>query len=113
MKEAGLVALRALNGGLFVVLFSLLGTVLRPKRFAGLFGAAPSIALANLAVVSASAGASVAAVECRSMLYGAAGFVAYCAVESALLTRLHAAAASALSCSAWVAVAVGLYLGIG
>jgi hypothetical protein len=33
-------AVKALNGGLFVVAFALVGEVLDPKRFAGLFSAA-------------------------------------------------------------------------
>jgi hypothetical protein len=41
-------ALRSLIGGLVVSLFAVIGDVLRPKSFAGLFGAAPSIALATL-----------------------------------------------------------------
>ena len=35
-------------GGLVVSLFATLSDALRPKSFAGLFGAAPSIALATL-----------------------------------------------------------------
>ena len=34
-------------GGLVVSLFAMLGDVFRPKSFAGLFGAAPSIALST------------------------------------------------------------------
>ncbi|MHC6153083.1 hypothetical protein ACVSQB_14940 [Bradyrhizobium elkanii] len=41
-------ALRFPIGGLVVSLFAILGDVLRPKNFAGLFGAAPSVALATL-----------------------------------------------------------------
>jgi hypothetical protein len=37
--------IRFLVGGLVVSLFAMLSDALRPKSFAGLFGAAPSIAL--------------------------------------------------------------------
>jgi hypothetical protein len=37
-------AVKAVYGGLFVVLFSLIAELLTPKRFAGLFSAAPSVA---------------------------------------------------------------------
>lgn len=37
--------IRGLVGGLFVSSFALLADVLTPKSFAGLFGAAPSVAL--------------------------------------------------------------------
>jgi hypothetical protein len=35
-------------GGVVVSLFAILGDTLKPKSFAGLFGAAPSVALATL-----------------------------------------------------------------
>jgi hypothetical protein len=44
MLEYGL---RFLAGGIAVSAFATLGDTLRPKSFAGLFGAAPSIALAT------------------------------------------------------------------
>ena len=37
--------LRFVVGGLVVSLFTVIGDVLKPKSFAGLFGAAPSVAL--------------------------------------------------------------------
>ena len=43
-------AYRFIVGGLIVSLFAVIGDVLRPKGFAGLFGAAPSVALATLAL---------------------------------------------------------------
>ena len=45
MLEYGL---RFLAGGIAVSAFAALGDTLRPKSFAGLFGAAPAIALATL-----------------------------------------------------------------
>ncbi len=39
---------RFLVGGAIVSVFACLGDVLKPKSFAGLFGAAPSVALATL-----------------------------------------------------------------
>ena len=48
--------LRFLAGELAVSIFALLGDVLRPKSFAGLFGAAPSVALATLALAFAQHG---------------------------------------------------------
>ncbi len=61
---------RFIIGGLIVSLFAIIGDVLRPKSFAGLFGAAPSIALANLALTIAKNGAEYAAIEARSMILG-------------------------------------------
>jgi uncharacterized protein DUF3147 len=42
------ILVRFLIGGVAVSAFAVLGDLLKPKSFAGLFGAAPSIALAAL-----------------------------------------------------------------
>ena len=42
--------IRFLIGDAIVSAFSVLGDMLRPKSFAGLFGAAPSVALATLSI---------------------------------------------------------------
>lgn len=69
-------------GGVVVSLFAILGDLFRPKSFAGLFGAAPSIALATLGLTVGHSGKAYAAVEARSMILGAVGFLAYAAVVS-------------------------------
>ena len=51
---------RFILGGLIVSLFALIGDVLRPRSFAGLFGAAPLVALATLALYRAEYTAQVA-----------------------------------------------------
>ena len=45
MKE---LVIRVVAGGVVVSVFALAGDILKPKKFAGLFGAAPSVALATL-----------------------------------------------------------------
>jgi hypothetical protein len=67
MLEYGL---RFLAGGIAVSAFAALGDSLRPKSFAGLFGAAPSIALATLLITLSHKGAPFAAMEGRSMIVG-------------------------------------------
>src|SRR5690348_12334194 len=52
--------LRFVIGGLVVSLFAMFGDALKPKSFAGLFGAAPSVALATLAITVASDGKAYA-----------------------------------------------------
>ncbi len=68
---------RFLLGGAAVSAFSLAGDLLRPKTFAGLFGAAPSIALGSLAFVALNQGTSVAAAQGEAMMAGAAAFALY------------------------------------
>jgi hypothetical protein len=71
---------RFVLGGAIVSLFALIGDLVRPKRFAGLFGGAPSVALATLALTVAGSGAATAALEARSMILGSAAFVVYACV---------------------------------
>lgn len=112
MADAGLIVLRAVIAGVFVVGFSVLGEVLRRKRFAGLFGAAPSLALANLIVVVVALGSAQATADARSMTVGAVGFVAYCLLERSLLPRLSAVRASLVCSLLWFVVAGLLYLAV-
>jgi hypothetical protein len=67
---------RFFSGGIIVCAFAIIGDGLKPKSFAGLFGAAPSVALATLTVMSD--GASYAANEGRSMMAGAIAFLFMC-----------------------------------
>lgn len=73
---------RFLIGGVVVSLFAMLGDVLRPKSFAGLFSAAPSVALATLGLTIHKEGKLYAAFEAKNMLLGAAAFLAYAALVS-------------------------------
>jgi hypothetical protein len=59
---------RFLIGGTVVSGFALLGGLFKPTAFAGLFGAAPSVALATLTLAIWKEGTLYAAVECRSMM---------------------------------------------
>jgi uncharacterized membrane protein (GlpM family) len=73
------ILIRVVVGGLVVSFFAVLGDMLKPKSFAGLFGAAPSIALATIVLTISKEGKAYAAIEARSMILGAiAFFVAGC-----------------------------------
>jgi uncharacterized protein DUF3147 len=106
-------AAKALSGGLAVIGFSLVGEAGHPKRFAGLVAAAPSVALASLAITVVSKGAHGAGPYAEGMLIGSAGMLAYCLVSLILIERLHALVGSLLSWLAWLIVAGGLYLALG
>jgi hypothetical protein len=69
--------LRFIAGGAVVSAFAVLGDILRPKSFAGLFGAAPSIALATILITLSQKGAPFVAAEARSMIVGAFALAAY------------------------------------
>jgi Protein of unknown function (DUF3147) len=102
-------ALKALFGGTLVVVFSGLGDVLKPKVFAGLFGAAPSVALASLFVTLATKGAATAAASSRGMIAGSVGMAVYCVAASALVKRFGALGGSVLAYVAWIVPALGAY----
>ena len=102
---------RFLIGGLVVCAFASLADVLRPKTFAGIFAAAPSVALATLALTVSPEGRTFASEEARSMIAGAAALVAYTFTSLQLIARrrwtpLHAATASL---GVWFASAFGLW----
>jgi hypothetical protein len=105
------VLIRFLVGGVVVSLFSTLADVLRPKSFAGLFGAAPSIALATIGLTIRQNGRAYAALECRSMLLGAIGFFVYVLLAGWVLRRYKpgALATSLALLPSWFAVSLGLW----
>ncbi len=99
---------RFLIGGAVVSLFAMLGDVVRPKSFAGIFGAAPSIALATLALTVHGHGGAYAALESRSMMIGAAALLVYAWISGRLLWtgRSPALAVTLLALPIWLIVAV-------
>jgi len=78
---------RFLIGGAFVSFFSALAEIFRPKSFAGLFGAAPSIALATLALTIRERGEAYAAIEAHFMVFGAVAFCFYAMAACWILRR--------------------------
>ena len=105
------IIVRFFIGGLFVSAFSLISDLLKPKTFAGLFGAAPSIALATLALTVMKEGKQYAAIEGRSMILGAVALFAYSLTLSYVLLRLRISALSAsmVLLFLWMFVASGLW----
>jgi len=100
------IVIRFLVGGLVVSAFSLIGDVLKPKSFAGLFGAAPSVALATLGLAVGTEGPAYAALEARSMMAGAIAFFAYASCVSWVLMHYKSKAL-------WVTIgAMPIWLGI-
>ncbi len=107
----GELVVRFLVGGAVVSCFALIGDLFKPKSFAGLFAAAPSVALATLALTVRHHGPAYAALEASSMLLGAVAFLAYVFVAGLLLLRhkLPAKPVTLLLLPGWIAVALGLW----
>jgi hypothetical protein len=102
---------RFLIGGIFVSAFATVGGLFKPTSFAGLFGPAPSVALATLALAISKDGKAFAGAECRSMMAGAAGLCLYSILVSQLLRRLRLSALTATLSAAplWFLTAFGLW----
>jgi hypothetical protein len=102
---------RFITGGFIVSAFAIIGDVLKPKSFAGLFGAAPSVALATLAMTIVSDGPLYAAIEGRSMMVGALAFLIYASLVSRIMMRYKFRAILVTLCliPVWLSVAVGVY----
>ncbi len=105
--NAGELAFRFLLGGVVVSFFALIGEVFEPKTFAGLFGAAPSVAIATLGLAYMHHGPEYSFEEARSMIVGALAFTAYGGVCLLLTKREHMAVgvSAVLAWIAWLAVA--------
>jgi hypothetical protein len=109
MSQVGILALRGLAGGTFVVLFALLGEALRPKSLAGILSAAPSVALASLLVTSIVKGDHAVWSSALGMIVGAIALVAACAAGIDAVKRFRALRGSFVVVAVWLAVAFGLY----
>ena len=105
------ILIRFVVGGVVVSAFARIGDLLKPKSFAGLFGAAPSVALATLGLTVATEGASYAATEARSMMAGAVAFFVYASFVSWIMMHRKPKALLVTICSVpiWLSVAFGLW----
>lgn len=107
--------LRFIVGGLIVSVFAIFGDMFRPKTFAGLLSAAPSVALATLGIAVVQHGPHYAAAESWTMIYGAIALACYSIAVCQVLMRLRLGAlpATILAFGAWLVVAFGLLAGFG
>jgi uncharacterized membrane protein (GlpM family) len=105
------ILVRFLVGGAVVSAFAIIGDLLKPKTFAGLFGAAPSVALATLGLTVATEGTSYASTEAHSMMAGAIAFTVYASCVSWVMMRYRLNALLATTCSIplWLGAAFGLW----
>ena len=92
-------------------MFSLAGGLFKPTSLAGLFGAAPSVALATLALTISHNGKTYASTECRSMMAGAAALCLYSIVATQFLSRFRMGALKATlsAMPVWFLAALGLW----
>lgn len=96
-------------GGFLVCVFALVSEVFSPKRFAGIFSAAPSVLTAGLAVTLIAETAGKAALDAEGAAAGAVGLIAYCLVATPLVRRFKALGGATLAAMVWLVVAMGAY----
>jgi uncharacterized membrane protein (GlpM family) len=103
---------RFIVGGVVVSFFAVIGDVLKPKSFAGLFAAAPSVALATLGLTIMADGKLYAALEARSMIAGACAFFVYawCCMRAMTNHGVRATPATIAGLAVWLACALGGWL---
>jgi uncharacterized protein DUF3147 len=108
MKE---LLFRFVVGGIVVSTFAALGDVVKPRSFAGLFGAAPSVALATLVLTIAKDGVQYTAAEARSMLAGAValGLYSYSVMKAMAHHPRPAMWVSVSLLSVWFVAAFAIY----
>jgi hypothetical protein len=97
-----LLAVRVVMGGALVVAFAMVSDMLKPKMFAGLFSAAPSVATASLLVSGLAMGAAKDGQYATGMIAGAIGLVFYSLAAAFLVEHVGALAGSVLAWLAWV-----------
>ena len=102
---------RFVIGGAIVSFFAVIAEVCRPKSFAGLFGAAPSVALTTIGIAILQHGKGYADTEARSMILGAIAFFIYAAIVSWILMRhkMRALSATAGLLPLWLGASLALY----
>jgi hypothetical protein len=103
--------MRFMIGGAIVSFFSILGDLFKPKSFAGLFSAAPSVALASLWLAFEKHGGSYASIEGLSMILGALALYLYSHTVSWVLLRYKFASSIVAACTLvlWFVAAFGLW----
>jgi Protein of unknown function (DUF3147) len=106
-----LILIRFLIGGVSVSTFALLGDLFKPKSFAGLFGAAPSVALATLALSILVEGGENAAVQASSMMASSIALFCYSSCISWIMMHRprRAILVTIFVLPVWIFVSFGLW----
>jgi hypothetical protein len=99
-----------LAGGALVVLFAVVSEMFEPKRFAGLFAAAPSVLLASLIVTILFKGTAPASLSAFGAVAGATGLVACALAAIWTVDRWKGLAGSVIALIPWAVVSLAAYL---
>jgi hypothetical protein len=102
--------IRFVVGGIAVLLFSAAGECFEPETFGGLFGAAPSVAIATLGIAFVQAGAGAAGRDARWMLLACVAMFAYTCtcIAACRQRRVPVGIAAFAAWIVWIGIAVAL-----
>jgi hypothetical protein len=105
---------RFVVGGVVVSLFAVIGELFDPKRFSGIFGAAPSVAIATLGLTFLQHGGPTVATEAAWMIAGTIAMLIYCVMSVVLAKReqIPVWLAAGAAWLAWLAVALTAWFGL-
>jgi hypothetical protein len=109
MNEVFVVIGKGLLGGVMVVVFSLVGEVVRPRGLAGITSAAPSVALASLLISLVVSGAAVAVDLSLGMIAGAAALAVWCLIGIEAVKRLGGIKGSVATTVVWLVMSLSLW----
>ena len=109
LSDIGVLALRGLAGGSLVVISALISQVVSPKAFAGLFSAAPSVAVASLIITISVQGPAKAQQDSTGMVIGALAMTMCCILAVVTIPRIGALHGSLAAWFGWAAVDLSLY----
>lgn len=102
---------RFIAGGLIVTAFAFVSAFIHSKSFAGIFGAAPTVALATLLLTYGQHGGDYVSTEGRSMILGAVALLVYSFLVGWLVLRVRwrPLFVAPVAWVAWLVVAFGLW----
>lgn len=103
-----MLGIKALVGGAAVVAFAAVGQVVRPRGLGGIFAAAPSVAIASLAITAIVSGAGPAAAQATGMVEGAVALFVACLVGIEAVKRFGALRGALGLVGVWFTVALTL-----
>jgi hypothetical protein len=107
--EVGVVLLKGIVGGILVVLFAVLGEIVRPRSVAGVTSGAPSVAAAGLLVTLLTSGVAMAWNLSLGMVAGAIALVTWCLVGVDAVKRFGGLKGSLAATGVWFTVAFALW----
>ncbi len=107
--------IRFFTGAIIVSVFAVIGDMFRPRTLSGIFGSAPTIAIATLSLGFFKGDVDKIPIEGGSMMIGTIALAIYSTVTAYLVLRKNWSSlpAACLSYLSWLIAAFGIYFALG